>query len=413
MTDLLYLAHRIPYPPDKGEKVRAWHFLRHFAERYRIHLACFVDDPADARHIARMQEICASVSWRRLMPMRARLRSLPGIAAGRPLTQGYFHDRGLQWAIDHIVARHRPERIFVFSSAMAPYVERHRAACTLIDMVDVDSEKWRHYAEATSGLPRLVYRREARTLLELERRAASLADRVTFVSRAEADLFRRLAPEFAARIGHVDNGVDTRYFDPDQDFANPFEGAPAIVFVGTMNYRPNIDAVRWFLTEVMPRLRSRLPSPAFWVVGAHPNATVRRLAGGDVRVTGQVADVRPYLAHAAVVVAPLRIARGVQNKVLEAMAMAAPVIATPQAREGLEACRDDEIVEAGDAADFAAAIGRILEEGGAAIGRRARRRVCRDYSWEASFAALDAQLEPRPPATRVEPQMMPLSVVTR
>jgi sugar transferase (PEP-CTERM/EpsH1 system associated) len=395
MDDLLFLSHRIPYPPDKGDKIRAWHFLRHLAERYRVHLACFVDDPDDARFVPKLEEICASVCWRPLVPLRAKLRSLRSVLSGAPLTRGYFRDRHLKKEIERIIAQHRPERFFVFSSAMAPYVEPHSAARCVIDMVDVDSEKWRQYAEETSGLSRIVYAREARTLLALERRAASSADSVVFVSRSEADLFRRLAPEAVPRVHHINMGVDSVYFDPAQHFANPVAGTPAIVFVGAMNYRPNVDAVVWFVTEIMPSLRSLADRPSFWIVGSNPSAAVRHLAGADIHVTGRVEDVRPYLAHAAAVVAPLRMARGIQSKVLEAMAMAAPVIVTPQAREGLEACGDDEIIEAKSAPAFAEAIRLLLLGGGAAIGRRARERVRRDFSWQSSFAALDAQLEPK------------------
>ena len=394
MEDLLFLAHRIPYPPDKGEKIRAWHFLRHLAGRYRVHLACFVDEPGDAQFVSTLEEICASVCWRPLRPIRAKLRAVLRAVGGAPLTRGYFTDLRLRQGVDEIVARRRPERFFVFSSAMTPYIERHRAARCVIDMVDVDSEKWRHYAEETSGLARIVYAREARTLLDLERRMARLGDSVLFVSRAEAELFRCLAPEVTPRVHHIDNGVDTDYFDPALGFSNPFGGTPAIVFIGAMNYRPNVGAVEWFAREVMPMLRSFVERPSFWIVGSNPTDAVRRLAADDVRVTGRVEDVRPYLAHAAAVVAPLRIARGVQNKVLEAMAMAAPVVVTPQAREGLDACRDDEIVEAKDAAAFTEAIRRIFAGEGVAIGRRARRRAQLDFNWARSFEALDAQLDP-------------------
>jgi sugar transferase (PEP-CTERM/EpsH1 system associated) len=400
MEDLLFLSHRIPYPPDKGEKIRAWHFLRHLAERYRVHLACLVDDPADLRHVAMLEEICATVSWRRLVPNYAKLRGLAGIAGGAPVTRGYFRDRRLQQAVEQIVARYRPSRYFVHSSAMAPYLDGQPPAPSIMDMLDVDSEKFRQYAEGASGLSRLIYRREARTLLALERRASQRADRVLFVSRAEADLFRRLAPEVAARVHHVNNGVDTDYFDPGLPFADPFTGARAIVFVGTMNYRPNIDAVAWFAREVMPILRRSAAAPSFWIVGGHPAAVVRRLAASDIRVTGRVEDVRPYLAHAAAVVAPLRIARGVQNKVLEAMAMAAPVILTPQACEGIEGGAGGELVAASTAQAFAAAVCRILDGGGHEIGRLARERVRRNFSWQSSLAALDRQFEPDRPQSR-------------
>lgn len=393
LEDLLFLSHRIPYPPDKGEKIRAWHFLCHLAQRYRVHLAFLVDDRADEKHVAVLEKLCASVCWQRLVPIRAKMRSLAGLLTGAPLTRGYFYDQGLRRKIERIVSRHRPSRYFLFCSSMTPYLEGLPPARTVVDMVDVDSEKWRHYGEAASGLARLVYRREAKTLLALERCAAASAASVLFVSRAEADLFRRLAPEVGDRISHINNGVDTDYFDPGLPFANPFSGERAVVFVGAMNYRPNIDAVVWFASEVMPILRGSANRLSFWIVGGHPTPTVRSLSTVDVRVTGRVEDVRPYLAHAAAVVAPLRIARGIQNKVLEGMAMAAPVILTPQAREGIEAC-DSELIEAEGAEAFAAAVGHVLAGGAEEIGRRARTRALNDFGWAASLAALDAQLEP-------------------
>ena len=396
MDDLLFLAHRIPYPPDKGEKIRAWHFLRHLARLYRVHLACLIDNPEDVRYVAALEEICASVCWRPLASWRGKLRSLPGAFSGAPLTRGYFHDRQLSKAIARIIAQHQPMRFFVYSSAMTPYVAGYSSARCVVDMVDVDSEKWRHYAENAGGLMRFVYAREARTLLTLERQAASSADSVIFVSRAEADLFCRLAPEAVERVHHINNGVDCHYFDPALQFPNPVAGPPAIVFVGAMNYRPNVDAIQWFTTEIMPSLRSLNEAPALWIVGSKPSAAVQKLAAPDVHITGWVADVRPYLAHAAAVVAPLRMARGVQNKVLEAMAMSVPVIVSPQAREGLEGCKDDELIEAKSAEEFVSAIRRVLMGALTGFGSRARERVVRDFSWQSSVDALDRQLDPAP-----------------
>jgi glycosyltransferase involved in cell wall biosynthesis len=178
------------------------------------------------------------------------------------------------------------------------------------------------------------------------------------------------------------------------DFPNPFGKRPAIVFTGSMDYWPNIDAMTWFVGEVMPRLRSHPGSPCLWIVGANPTKSVRALAGDDIYVTARVADVRPYLYHASAVVAPLRIGRGIQNKVLEAMAMGAPLVVTPQAREGLEQCRDDELFTADAPEDFATALAEILDGKFPHMGARARARVTADYSWEDSLAALDQILAP-------------------
>src|SRR3954451_17882129 len=393
MTDILFLAHPIPYPPDKGDKIRAWNVLRHLAERYRVHLATFIDAPEDVAAVEPLERICASVVWRKLSPRRARLRSLAALLHGAPLTQFYFGDQRLHRAVAQLVDAHEPALVYVFSSAMAPYVPDRRGARVIFDMVDVDSEKWRQYAESSSGPTRAIYRREGRTLLALERRAAASADAVLLVSRAEAELFASLAPEAAARTHHVGNGVDIAHFDPSLPFANPFETRPALVFTGVMNYRPNVEAMMWFVEQVMPRLRARAAAPCLWIVGSNPSRAVLALAGPDVRVTSRVPDVRPYLQHAQVAVAPLQIGRGIQNKILEAMAMGVPVVATPQAREGLDACNDGELLTAATPADFAAAIDSILDGEAGPIGARARARVVRDYGWDASLAGLDRLLD--------------------
>jgi len=399
--DLLFLAHRIPYPPNKGDKIRSWNMLRHLARDYRIHLGCFIDDPADEAHRAVLEDICASCRFVRLHPRLGRLLSLSRLMTGDPLTLGYFHDRALAaWARQHLIGN-KVRRAFVFSSSMAQYVVGAAGARArrVVDFVDVDSDKWRQYAQSQRGFMRWLYGRESRTLLAFERRVAAEADASLFVSAAEAALFRRLAPESAARVAAVSNGVDLDYFDPGASFASPFAtGAAALVFTGAMDYWANVDGVVWFAREVLPAIRAARPDAEFWIVGAHPAPQVRALESlPGVRVTGAVEDVRPYIAHADVVVAPLRLARGVQNKVLEAMAMARPVVATPDALEGLEAESGREVIRAASPAGLAeAAIGLLSGGDGDAIGRRARARVVADYGWGANLAALKDFLEGDP-----------------
>jgi polysaccharide biosynthesis protein PslH len=393
MKDVLFLAHRIPYPPDKGDKIRAYNVLRHLAERYRVHLATFIDAPEDVVYIPELEKICATIVWQKLSARRARLRSFAGLLNGAPLTQFYFSDRRLRAAVEQLIATHQPGLIYVFSSAMAPYVPDRQGARVILDMVDVDSEKWRQYAETGSGPARAIYRREGRTLLALERQAAARADAVLLVSRAEVELFTSLAPEAASRTHCVGNGVDIAYFDPSGAFADPLDTRPALVFTGAMNYRPNVEAMGWFVEHVMPRLRRRAIPPCLWIVGSNPSRAVLALAGPDIRVTGRVPDVRPYLRYAQVAVAPLQIGRGIQNKVLEAMAMSIPVVATPQAREGIDACTDGELLIATTPPDFAAAIGCVLDGDAGPIGARARARVARDYGWGAALASLDRLLD--------------------
>lgn len=399
--DLLFLAHRIPYPPNKGDKIRSWNMLRYLARDYRIHLGCFIDDPADEAHRAVLEEICASCRFVRLRPRLRRLLSLPGLFTNAPLTLGYFHDRALaRWAHGHL-AGNDVRRVFVYSSSMAQYVvgAAGAGACRVVDFVDVDSDKWRQYAQSRRGIMRWLYGRESRTLLSFERRVAAEVDASLFVSDAEAALFRRLAPEAASRVAAISNGVDLEYFDPATRFASPFaEAGKAVVFTGAMDYWANVDAVVWFARDVLPAIRAACPDVVFWIVGTNPAPQVRALeAQPGVRVTGRVDDIRPYIANADVVVAPLRLARGVQNKVLEAMAMARPVVVTPEALEGLDAESGREVVRAAGAAGFAEATLAMLTGGNnEAMGARARARVVADYGWASNLASLKKFLEAEP-----------------
>lgn len=383
MEHLLFLCHRIPYPPDKGDKIRSWHILRQLARRYHVHLGCLRDAAEDERHVGFLRTICASVNCQPLNPRLAKLRSIACFASGEALTIGYFRNERLQRWVAETLRSHRPSRIFVFCSAMAPYVLDSTADQRILDMVDVDSEKWRQYAAHARWPMRAIYAREQRLLLALERKAAAAFDKTLLVSPAEAALFASLAPEAAARLAVLRNGVDADYFNPEHRYPNPYAGrAPRLVFTGAMDYRPNIDAVAWFSNQVMPHLRRSRPSLEFWIVGANPTAAVRGLAGlPGIHVTGRVEDVRPYLAHADAMVAPLTIARGVQNKVLEAMAMARPVVATPEACAGIDAVPEEEILTARAPDEFAAAVDCILLGEKRGLGCRARGRVLRDYQW--------------------------------
>ncbi len=390
MEQLLFLTQRIPYPPDKGDKIRAWRMLSHLAKSYRVHLGCFCDDPDDLVHVPFLERLCASVCCRPLVPWRAKLKSLANLGTGAPLTLGYFADAALRAWVDATVAAERPSRIVVFCSAMAPYALPHAAEIRVLDMVDVDSDKWRQYAASKPWPASAIYAREHRTLLEFERRIAGLFDATLVVSRAEADFFRALAPESSRRIAALPNGVDAAQFDPGRAGADPYPaGVKAICYTGAMDYWPNVDAVEWFATRVMPLLDVRTTGIEFWIVGAKPAPAVERLARlPGVRVTGRVADVRPYIAHAALVVAPLQIARGVQNKVLEAMAMARPVVLTPQAGEGLDLVAGRDALVAAGAEEFALRVREILAGAHPGLGARARQRVLADYQWD--FSYLDA-----------------------
>jgi sugar transferase (PEP-CTERM/EpsH1 system associated) len=400
MEDLLFLSHRIPYPPDKGEKIRAWRMLLHLARTHRIHLGCFYDDPADAAHLDAVRAHCADLACFPLHRGRRKLLSLVRARPGQPLTLGYFADARLRsW-----VARKQADgidRALVYCSAMAPYLMEATGMRRVLDMVDMDSAKWADYAARAAWPARAVWAREARTLLAFERRAARAYDRTLFVSRSEASDFLRLAPEAEDRVGWMDNGVDLAFFAP-RDIASPFSSGPNIVFTGTMDYWPNMDAVAWFVAGIWPRLRATWPDSVFTIVGANPAPAVLRLADTHgVRVTGRVADVRPYLAHADLVVAPLRIARGIQNKVLEAMAMGRPVLATPEAFAGLRAEPGRDLLVGAGADHFATLANEVLAGRHPGLGAAARAAVSGSYAWDTTLAGLDDLFAPRARSRRL------------
>lgn len=384
MEHLLYLVHRIPYPPNKGDKIRSYHLLKYLSTRYHVHLGTFIDDANDWQYVDTVKSLCASSHFAALNPRTARIKSLTGLMNGRPLSLDYYRDQGLEAWVKGTLSQHPVERILVFSSAMAQYAMQAKKARRVIDFVDIDSDKWRQYAENKAWPMSWVYGRESRELLRYEREIAAAFHASLFVSQAEAELFRKLAPEVANKVGHFCNGVDTDYFSPDRHYPNPYaSNAHAIVFTGAMDYWPNVDAVEWFAREMLPSIRLVHPEAVFYIVGSRPTPQVEALAQfSGVKVTGAVPDIRPYVAHASVAVAPLRIARGIQNKVLEAMAMAKTTVVSPEALEGIAAEPGRDLLLANGAKEFTGAVCNALSGSRQELGAAARACVISGYGWE-------------------------------
>lgn len=401
MPDLLFLTQRLPYPPIKGEKIRPLQILKYLTQWYDVYLGCLIDDQADAQHIDTIRAMCRDVHVAPLNRRVAKLTCLRGLLTGEALSVSFFRNRGLAHWVEDVVANVRPDVIFVNSGNMAPYVlDLPKRQTRICDLADVDSEKWRAYAEAATGPMRLVYRREQGKVAALERRIAHEFDASSFVSDAEAALFARMVPERTAHIRGVGSGVDHHYFDPALTSAPMFDATlPTYVFTGTMDYPPNVDAVVWFATKILPVIRRTVQAAQFYIVGNSPTAEVQRLAAiQGVFVTGRVADVRPYVAHATAAVAPMRIARGIQNKVLEAMSMARPVVLTSGALEGIEAEPGVDVLLADTVEDFAAACCWLsVNNDGTAIGGAARTRIVCDYDWSARLRRFDDLLPRHPP----------------
>ncbi len=392
---ILYLTPRVPYPPNKGDKIRSYHHLRHLAQAHDVYLLSFVDRPEEAQWADTLRNHCAKVDLVRLRTPMGVGRGALALARARSFCAGYYRSAGMWRAVHRATAAERFDVVWAFSSVMAQYLPATGTSRRVLDFVDVDSEKWRQWA-ARAGAPLgWAYGLEARRLRQLERRGGTLADRVLFVSAEEAALFQTFA-RAAAAVRVVPNGVNTDFFRPPRD--RPVAQDPNILFTGALDYRPNVDAVVYFAREVLPRVRREIPAAQFTAVGHRPSRRLRRAIqplGDTVRIAGSVPDVRPYFGQARVCVAPLRLGRGVQNKVLEAMAMGVPVVVSPVAAQGLAVNDGVDVLVAETAEQCAAAVVALLRdpERCRRLVENARRLIERAYRWDVNLRLLDACLD--------------------
>ena len=395
MQKLLYLTHRIPYPPNKGDKIRSYHVLQHLRKHFKVYLGTFIDDEQDWQYVNHLNSLCEETCFVRLDPLLARMRSLIYLFSSMPLSLPYYRSSKLSTWVSNQLSSGTIKHTVVFSSAMAQYISETDIACSVIDFVDVDSDKWSQYASTKVWPQKWVYQREANLLLEYEKYVTKKCSYATFVSEKEAGLFKQLSPEVENKITYFNNGVDTEYFSPSQNFANPYKpDTRVLVFTGAMDYWPNVDAVRWFAAELFPAICTKIPDLEFYIVGARPTKTVLELSAiPGVVVTGSVDDVRPYLAFSEIAIAPLRIARGIQNKVLEAMAMEKLVVASPQALEGITAIPGIELFVADGAEAYIDHVISLLENPRMEAGKAARRRVIEDYNWDKNLSRIDRLLQ--------------------
>jgi len=395
---VLVLAHRIPFPPNKGDKIRSFNIVEYLAGRHEVALACLVDDVRDLRHLDVIRRRVGRFAFARIRPLAKKLWSLTSMLSGQPISVGFFYSRELQREIDEIIAA-GVDAVVCICSPMAEYAfrSRHLADSSrqtrlIMDLIDVDSCKWEQYAHQKPFWVSWLYRYEAIHLARYERRIADRFDELTVVSEQETQVFP--GGQRPANLHAMSNGVDLDYFRP-RDQTKAADVVPTLVFTGAMDYWPNVEGVRWFAENVFPLVRRELPTAEFYVVGSNPVREVLRLNECDgITVTGYVDDVRDYLDRADVCIAPLMIARGIQNKVLEAMAMAKPVVCTPEALEGIAATPGQHVIVAVGAAAFAEATVSLLRdhERAGQVGAAARACVEAGYSWHANLRLLDRLL---------------------
>lgn len=406
MQSLLFLAHRIPFPPNKGDKIRSYRWLKALADAYRIHLGTFVDDPEDRRYRSELEAMCEDLCLIGIRPRIRRLICLSGIPSRQALSVSYYRSRRLRKWLKSKLERQNVKNILVFSSTMAQYVfDAPSDVRCIVDFVDVDAEKWNQYSRYHRWPKSWIYHREGKALLRFERDVAKRSDSCVFVSREERELFCRLVPDVAHKTHSIRNGVDTDFFSPNRVYENPYGSAEKVlVFTGAMDYWANVDAVLWFARSVFCEIRRRIPEARFYIVGARPSREVLELSDiPGIAVLGRVEDIRPYLAFAKAAVAPMRLARGVQNKVLEAMAMARPVLATPDAIEGIEyadSLRHYIASEPEVLADRAVDLLEMGEERATRLGLSAREQVEKNYDWDAVMEEMRHLVEKGPRSHR-------------
>jgi len=400
MGEVLFLAHRMPFPPNRGDKIRSHHVLRHLAALAPVHVATFADDAQDLAEEPSLAAIAAThcLVQRRKSLARAGIEAL---ASGKPVSLTAFYHPALAAYVRKVLAERPVETIYAFSGQIGQYIPADFAGRVIFDFVDVDSAKFEAYATAGHGPRAWIDAREGRLLAAEEARLARRSQVSLLVSNEEAALFRaRLAPEdrVSCDVRALRNGIDSELFD--RALVNPAatmldHAGPRMIFTGQMDYAPNIAAAERAIERILPRVREACPHASFHVVGRNPPESLLARHGRDgAFVWGGVDDIREWLAGADLALVPLELARGVQNKVLEAMAMAMPVVLTPSAATGIGAfdARHYAVADS-DAALAERAIALLNNPGQSrAMGLEARRFVVEGMSWQATLAPLGAML---------------------
>jgi polysaccharide biosynthesis protein PslH len=396
--EILFLAHRAPFPPNRGDKIRAHHLLKALTRIAPVHVGCLAESAEDRAGIAELSGIAAS----HCMPDRTKplmLAGLEAVAKGLPVSLTAFHSAKLARWVRETVASRQIGAIVVFSGQMGQYVPDGFAGRVVIDLCDVDSAKFESYAAAGERV--WLNAREARLLAREEERLGGRADATIVITDDEAALLRgRLVDPARVNLQVMGNGIDAAFFDPAAVTAHPDFAArpgPHFTFTGQMDYRPNEQAAIWAIEVLLPALQNQWASAEIHIVGRNPTRNLLALQHRKgANIWGEVPDVRPFIAGSHCVIAPLMIARGVQNKVLEAMAMARPVLLTPQAATGIAATDGAEwLVEHAEPLALAARAAELLADPAkaAAMGEAARRFVFARHVWPAMLAPLEALLK--------------------
>ena len=384
---IFFVCLRVPFPPDRGDKIATFNVIRHLSKHHELHIFCLAGDTGDADNVRALGKFAKSVTAVPLSRLMGKLRVARALITGEPLSVAMLGEKRLYAAVRERTAVLRPDLFFVYSCNMAQFAEDFPDIPRIMQFSDLDSLKWKQYAQRLTIPMKWLYRVEGRRLLEYERRIARSFSHSLVCTDIEKADFERLIP--GAIVTRVGNGVDLDFFRSRGAAKQP----GAMIFTGVMDYLPNVDGVKWFCEQILPGVRELVPAAHLVICGRRPSAAVRALARRPgVKVTGQVSDVRPFLDTAELAVVPLRMARGIQNKLLEAMAMGLPCVASSLAWRGTSIPQGEGVLVADEPGDFIAHIVRILQDAElrGQMSHRARRAVEADYGWDEQLSRLDA-----------------------
>jgi len=381
---VLFLSQRVPYPPNRGDKITTWRLIERMARTHSVQVIAFAHDEADQRAAEELRGKGFETS---VFSPTPRWRALPALLGSTPLTLSVYGSAPLQAAVDRAIGE--VDVAYAYSSSMGAFFLRHDVP-RVMHFAELDSDKWRQYAGRVAFPLSWVYAREARTLLAFERELANAVDENVFCTPLEQRIFQERIPGAPSLV--LRNGVDLTGYRPGE--TAPESGL--MVFVGVMNYFPNVEGIVWFCRSILPEVQRRHPGARLAIVGSHPTEEVRKLSElPGVTVTGFVDDPRDWLRRASISVAPLRIARGIQNKVLEAMAMGLPVVGTRSATQGVDGEPGRDYLLAETPEEQIEALCGLLRapEDAHELGRRARVFVEANYDWDVCLRPLDSILE--------------------
>ena len=394
---ILYLSHRIPFPPNKGDKIRSFNEIKFLSQHHTLDLIALADDPEDMAYEKALEKYCRHVKIISLNQTAAKLKGGLNLISGKSITQGYFYQKQMQRTYDSWIQSNDYDVIFCFSSPMAEYIfngptslKKAKSVTCIMDFCDLDSDKWLQYSLKKPFPVDLLFRMEGNRLLEFEKKINQRFDDTIFVSHGEARLFRNCFPG-AQNVRVIPNGVDYDYFSSEKVNSTHLFPSPMIMFSGAMDYYANIDGVTWFAKEIFPFVKKRMPRIEFFIVGRNPDPGIKRLEKyPGITVTGFVDDIRPYYKAADICIIPLRVARGVQNKVLESMAMAKPVVATSIAIQGIKPDKGKDVAVADTEQQFSDVIIKLLTHPTLKkqLGINARKYVVVNHNWISSLKGI-------------------------